>query len=132
MYEYSISEVIKVVDGDTLEVVFDVGFSMFCKQRVRLDGIDTPESFTSDANEKKFGLEAKEFLKEWVSKQKKLRAKTTKDDKYGRILARIYGDNPDVCINDEMINKGYAWVYDGGTKQKDFNHLLEQRKKAAV
>jgi micrococcal nuclease len=51
MYEYSISEVVKVVDGDTLEVVFDVGFSMFCKQRVRLDGIDTPESFTSDANE---------------------------------------------------------------------------------
>ena len=129
MYEYAISEVVKVVDGDTIEVVFDVGFSMFCKQRVRLDGIDTPESITSDPNEKKYGMEAKEFLKEWVSKQKTFRAKTTKDDKYGRILAQVYGDvNPSVSVNEELIRQGYAWGYGGGTKAKDFNQLLEQRK----
>lgn len=129
MYEYAISEVVKVVDGDTLEVIFDVGFSMFRKERIRLDGIDTPESITSDQHEKKFGLEAKEFLKDWISKQKKLRAKTTKDDKYGRILAQVYGDvNPNVSVNEELINKGYAWGYDGGTKKKDFEQLLEKRK----
>ena len=129
MYEYTVTEVVKVVDGDTLDVIFDVGFSMFRKERIRLDGIDTPESRTSDANEKKFGMEAKKFLKDWVSKQKKLRAKTTKDDKYGRILAQIYGDvNPSVSINEELIRQGYAWGYDGGTKAKDFNKLLEQRK----
>ena len=62
MYEYEIREVTKVVDGDTVDVVFDVGFSMFRKERIRLNGIDTPESVTSDANEKKLGLESKQFL----------------------------------------------------------------------
>lgn len=128
MYEYTISQVNKVVDGDTLDVIFDVGFSMFRKERIRLDGIDTPESITSDAHEKKFGLEAKEFLKDWISKQKTLRAKTTKDDKYGRILAQVYGDvDPTVSVNEQMISKGYAWSYTGGTKQKNFQQLLEKR-----
>jgi micrococcal nuclease len=127
MYEYEIKEVTKVVDGDTVDVVFDVGFSMFRKERIRLNGIDTPESVTSDANEKKLGLESKQFLQMWLSRQTKLRAKTTKDDKYGRILAEVYGDDG-VCINEEMVRKGYAWAYDGGTKQKDFAVLLERRK----
>jgi micrococcal nuclease len=127
MYEYEIREVTKVVDGDTVDVVFDVGFSMFRKERIRLNGIDTPESVTSDANEKKLGLESKQFLQMWLSRQTKLRAKTTKDDKYGRILADVYGDDG-VCVNEEMVRKGYAWAYDGGTKQKDFAVLLERRK----
>jgi micrococcal nuclease len=127
MYEYEIKEVTKVVDGDTVDVVFDVGFSMFRKERIRLNGIDTPESVTSDANEKKLGLESKQFLQMWLSRQTKLRAKTTKDDKYGRILADVYGDDG-VCVNEEMVRKGYAWAYDGGTKQKDFAVLLERRK----
>jgi len=127
MYEYEIKEVTKVVDGDTVDVVFDVGFSMFRKERIRLNGIDTPESVTSDANEKKLGLESKQFLQMWLSRQTKLRAKTTKDDKYGRILAEVYGDDG-VCVNEEMVRKGYAWAYDGGTKQKDFAVLLERRK----
>lgn len=128
MYEYAIKEVIKVVDGDTIDVIFDVGFSMFRKERIRLDGIDTPESSTSDIYEKAFGIESKEFLKEWIGNQKSLRAKTTKDDKYGRILAEIYGDNG-VCINKLIVEKGYAWGYDGGTKKKDFDLLLERRVK---
>jgi micrococcal nuclease len=126
MYEYAIKEVIKVVDGDTIDVIFDVGFSMFRKERIRLDGIDTPESSTSDLNEKRFGLESKQFLQIWLSKQSSLRAKTKKDDKYGRILAEIYGDDS-ICINDLMVESGFAWKYDGGTKGKDFNLLLEKR-----
>jgi micrococcal nuclease len=122
MYEYKINEVVKVVDGDTLDVVFDVGFSMFCKQRVRLLGLDTPETHTSNEREKKMGLEAKAFVNSWISGQKGLIGKTTKDDKYGRILAMIYGDGG-VCLNDELVSKGYAWLYDGGTKHKDLDAL---------
>lgn len=129
MYEYQVKEMIKVVDGDTVDVVFDLGFSMFSKQRIRLDGIDTPETHTTNEEEKKMGLEAKAFVTEWFASQKKLRAETTKDDKYGRILARVYGDN-NSCINDEMIAKGHAWLYDGGTKHKDLNVLKEIRAKA--
>lgn len=128
MYEYEIKEVIKVVDGDTIDVVFDVGFSMFRKERIRLNGIDTPESVTKDDKEKSFGLEAKTFVAEWIKKQKKIRAKTSKDDKYGRILAEVYGDNGS-CLNEDMVRLGYAWKYDGGTKHKDLNALLEQRRK---
>jgi endonuclease YncB( thermonuclease family) len=127
MYEYEIREVTKVVDGDTIDVVFDVGFSMFRKERIRLNGIDTPESVTSDVTEKKLGLESKQFLQMWLSRQTKIRAKTTKDDKYGRILAEVYGDDG-VCVNRLMVEKGYAWDYDGGTKHKDFAILLERRK----
>ena len=128
MYEYEIREVTKVVDGDTVDVVFDVGFSMFRKERIRLNGIDTPESVTSDVHEKKLGLESKQFLQLWLSKQTKIWAKTTKkDDKYGRILAEVYGDDG-VCVNQLMVEKGFAWSYDGGTKQKDFAALLERRK----
>lgn len=128
MYEYAIKEIIKVVDGDTIDVIFDVGFSMFRKERIRLDGIDTPESVTSDSYEKKFGLESKQFLQVWLSKQSKLIAKTKKDDKYGRILADIYGDDG-ICVNKLMVESGFAWGYDGGTKDKDFKLLLERRAK---
>jgi micrococcal nuclease len=129
MYEYQIKEVSEVVDGDTIDMVFDMGFSMFCEQRVRLAGVDTPETHTTNEEEKKMGLEAKEFVRAWIKAQKTLKAKTTKDDKYGRILTQIYGDN-DVCLNDQLITKGYAWLYDGGTKHKDLQALKEQRSKA--
>ena len=128
MYEYQIKEVSEVVDGDTVDMVFDMGFGMFCKQRVRLEGIDTPETHTTNDEEKKMGLEAKAFVEKWIKAQKTLRAKTTKDDKYGRILAQVYGDNG-ICLNDQMVAKGYAWLYDGGTKHKDLKVLKEQRSK---
>ena len=126
MYEYKIVKVEKVVDGDTVDVLFDVGFSMFRKERVRLNGIDTPESITKDPKEKILGHDAKEFVVEWVRTQQTLTAKTTKDDKYGRILGDIYGDDG-VCLNEMMVAKGYAWKYDGGTKVKDFDALMEKR-----
>lgn len=129
MYEYEITKVEKVVDGDTVDVMFDVGFSMFRKERVRLHGIDTPETASKDPQEKALGKEAKEFVAKWLRTQKTLKARTTKDDKYGRILAHIYGDGG-VCLNEEMVSKGYAWAYDGGTKVKDMALLLERRKAA--
>jgi micrococcal nuclease len=126
MYEYKIVKVEKVIDGDTVDVLFDVGFSMFRKERVRLNGIDTPESITKDPKEKILGHDAKAFVVEWVQTQKTLTAKTTKDDKYGRILGDIYGDDG-VCLNEIMVAKGYAWKYDGGTKVKDYDALMEKR-----
>ena len=70
MHEYQIKEVIKVVDGDTIDIVIDLGFSIFTKQRIRLAGIDTPESITKDIIEKQFGLEAKETLTKWLGIRK--------------------------------------------------------------
>ena len=128
MYEYTITQIIKVVDGDTIDVMFDVGCSIFRKERVRLLGIDSPETRTTNEIEKKLGIESKEFVEKWLNSQNKLVAITTKDDKYGRILAKIYGTNK-ICLNEDMVSKGFAWYYDGGTKRKDFDSLLEQRKK---
>lgn len=127
MYEYNINEVLKIVDGDTVDILIDVGFDMLRKERVRLNRIDTPESSSKDITEKQLGLEAKEYLTNWLKKNKKLRIKTIKDDKYGRILGDIFNETGE-CINDLLIEKGYAWSYDGGTKTKDLNILLEKRK----
>lgn len=125
MYEYEI-KVQKVIDGDTIDVLFDVGFNMFREERIRLAGIDTPETASKDKREKSMGIEAKVFVAEWLRGKKNLRAKTTKDDKYGRILAHIY-DEEGKCLNEEIVAKGYAWRYDGTTKVKDYDALLEQR-----
>jgi micrococcal nuclease len=126
MYEYEITKVEKVVDGDTLDVLLDVGFSMFRKERIRLKGIDAPETATRDLKEKEMGKQAKAFAAGWLKAQSRLTARTTKDDKYGRILADIHGDSG-VCLNEEMVRRGYAWEYDGGTKAKDLSVLVERR-----
>lgn len=126
MYEYGIKEIVKVVDGDTIVAVLDLGFGIFKTERMRLEGIDTPESITKDKEEKALGMEAKQYLKDWLKGQSALRVKTSKDDKYGRTLGIVYGDGP-VSINEEMIAKGYAWEYQGETKVKDFSLLKEKR-----
>lgn len=131
LYEYGMV-VDKVVDGDTIDATFDLGFSTFRKDRVRIAGIDSPETHTTNEREKKMGLEAKAFIESWFKEQKgSLVARTTKDDKYGRMLATIWGDNGR-CLNEEIVTKGYAWKYDGGTKRKDFDALVEQRKASAA
>ena len=127
MYTYIIKEIIKIVDGDTVDLLIDLGFGLCLKQRVRLYDIDAPEISTKDLQEKKFGLECKEYLTEWLSKQSVLSIRTYKDDKYGRILGQIFGDN-DVCINDLMVNDGYCWIYDEKNRTKDLQILLERRK----
>lgn len=129
MYEYHVKKVHKVVDGDTIDVDIDLGFNVSYFQRVRLAGIDTPESRTSDEYEKKLGLESKEWLKKALDGATKVIIKTEKPDsseKYGRILGWLYVN--DVNLNLAMIDQGYAWSYMGDTKIKDFPALLAKRK----
>jgi micrococcal nuclease len=130
MYEYHIKKVLKVVDGDTIDVDIDLGFSVSFTQRVRLAGIDTPESRTKDLKEKALGLECKDFVSKQIKAATTITIKTEKLDsseKYGRILGWVYLDNASKSLNELMIDNGYAWTYDGGTKKKDFDELLAKR-----
>lgn len=130
MYEYFVKEVTNVVDGDTIDVVIDLGFDISFSSRVRLAGIDTPESRTKDKVEKALGLESKKYLAERIKAAKNVVIKTEKMDsfeKYGRILGWLYLDGEGNSINHEMIEKGYAWGYLGDTKVKDFEALAKAR-----
>lgn len=131
MYEYTIKKVLNVVDGDTIDIEIDLGFDISYTSRVRLAGLDTPESRTTDLAEKKLGLEAKEYLKSKLEKASVIVIKTEKPDsteKYGRILGWLFLDKNNKSLNEQMVAEGYAWKYDGGTKTKDLNALLKLRK----
>ena len=125
MYEYAIKEDLRAVDGDTIDVLIDLGFDLTKKERIRLAGIDTPESRTRNLEEKKMGLEAKEYLQNKLDNCNDLRVKTEKDGKYGRMLGWLHGNDED--INRIMVIKGYAWEYDGGTKEKSLEALRASR-----
>ena len=130
MYEYRIKKVLKVVDGDTIDVDIDLGFNISYTQRVRLAGIDTPESRTKDAREKALGLEVKDKLKKAIDAAKVVVVKTELPDsseKYGRILGWVYLDGDTRSLNEQLIDEGYAWGYMGDTKVKDFDALLAKR-----
>ena len=132
MYEYRVKKVLKVVDGDTIDVDIDLGFDISYTQRVRLAGIDTPESRTTDKVEKALGLEVKEKLKKAIDAAKDVVIKTEKPDsseKYGRILGWVFLDGATKSINEQLIEEGYAWGYMGETKIKDFDALLAKRNK---
>jgi micrococcal nuclease len=131
MYEYYIRKVENVVDGDTIDVLIDLGFDILFQSRVRLAGIDTPESRTKDKAEKALGLESKEYLKQHLKDAKSVVIKTEKmnsTEKYGRILGWVYINGDTESLNDKMINDGYAWGYMGDTKVKDFDALIKARK----
>ena len=130
MYEYNIKKVTKVVDGDTIDVDIDLGFNISYAQRVRLAGIDTPESRTKDAREKALGLEVKNKVKSAIDSAKTVIIKTELPDsteKYGRILGWVYLDGAAKSLNEQLIDEGYAWGYMGETKVKDFDALLAKR-----
>ena len=130
-YIYRVKKVIKVVDGDTIDADIDLGFDISLTKRVRLSGVDTPESRTIDLKEKKLGLESKEWLKHKLEFAKDVLIKTELPDsteKYGRILGNLYVNNEALSLNQQMIDEGYALAYDGGTKDKNFDVLLERRK----
>lgn len=114
MYEYE-AKVTKIVDGDTIDVEIDLGFDITIKQRLRLKGIDTPETKTKNKEEKELGLKAKRITEECIRGAKSIIVKTYKDDKYGRILADVIADG--VNVNQKLINEGFAVAYDGGKKQ---------------
>ena len=134
-YNFRVVEINRVLDGDTIDVTIDLGFDLFKKERVRVAGVDTPEKRTRDLEEKALGIDATNWLKE------KLEGALAGDDdlvirtelvggvgKYGRLLGWLYIGDGDVSLNEQMIDEGYAWAYDGGTKQKDFEELREIRR----
>ena len=129
-YIYRIKQITKVVDGDTIDADIDLGFDISLSKRIRLAAVDTPESRTADANEKKYGLESKEWLKHKVENAKNILIKTELPDsteKYGRIIGHLFINDQEKSLNDQMINEGYAWTYDGGTKKKNFAELDAKR-----
>jgi micrococcal nuclease len=130
MFEYYVKQVTKVVDGDTIDVVIDLGFDISFTTRVRLAGIDTPESRTRDLAEKALGLESKKYLADRLKDAKNIVIKTEKinsTEKFGRVLGWLYVNGEDNSLNIELIDKGYAWKYLGSTKVKDFDELKTKR-----
>ena len=120
MYEYRCT-VVKIIDGDTVDVDIDLGFGVWMKkQRIRMYGIDTPESRTRDLEEKKYGLAAKEFLTGMLDDEAGITLKTHKDaeGKFGRILGELWRntDYADQSINEYMIEKHHAVRYMGQSK----------------
>lgn len=131
MYEYRVKKLIAVIDGDTIDVEIDLGFDISILKRVRLAGIDTPESRTTDKMEKSLGLESKAKLKQMLSSATTIVIKTEKPDsseKYGRVLGWLYIDDTKISVNDTLIASGYAWSYLGDTKVKNFDELIQKRK----
>ena len=134
-YNFRVTKIDKVLDGDTIDVTIDLGFDLYKKERVRIAGVDTPEKRTRDLEEKELGIHATNWLKE------KLEGAISGDDdlvirtelvggtgKYGRLLGWCYIGDAELSLNEQMITEGYAWAYDGGTKQKDFEELREIRR----
>ena len=125
----------KVVDGDTIDVTIDLGFDLYKKERVRIAGVDTPEKRTRDLEEKALGLDAtywmKKQLDDTIKGDEELIIRTELKGgtgKYGRLLGWLYVGEDTVSLNEKMITEGYAWAYDGGTKQKNFEELREIRR----
>lgn len=118
MYEYIVREVTKVVDGDTVDLMIDLGFNMFTIQRIRLAGIDTPEIHTKNLDEKRKGEDAKAFVIDFfehsMEEGYQIYVKTTIDDKYGRMLGRITSNNQ--CLNDLLLSNNLATKYEGKRK----------------
>ena len=129
------TEIVKVLDGDTIDVLIDLGFDLYKKERVRIAGVDTPEKRTRNLEEKELGIDATNWLK------KELEDVLAGDDeliirtelhggvgKYGRLLGWLYVGDETVSLNEQMITQGYAHAYDGGTKDMNLEKLREIRR----
>ena len=134
-YNFRVTKIKKVLDGDTIDVVIDLGFDLAKTERVRIAGVDTPEKRTRNLEEKALGLDATNWLKdklnETIKGEDELVVRTELKGgvgKYGRLLGWLYVGDSDLSLNEQMITEGYAWPYDGGTKQKDFEELREIRR----
>ena len=133
-YNFRVIKINRVVDGDTIDVTIDLGFDLFKKERVRVAGVDTPKKRTRDLEEKALGIDATNWLKNHLDS-----AITGEEDliirtelvggmgKYGRLLGWLYIGDAELSLNEKMIRR-YAWAYDGGTKQKNFEELREIRR----
>lgn len=134
-YNFRVIKINRVVDGDTIDVTIDLGFDLYKKERVRVAGVDTPEKRTRDLEEKELGIDAtnwlKKHLEEAISGEEDLVIRTELVGgvgKYGRLLGWLYIADSQLSLNEMMIEEGYAWAYDGGTKQKNFEELREIRR----
>ena len=134
-YNFRVVKINKVVDGDTIDVTIDLGFDLYKKERVRIAGVDTPEKRTRDLEEKELGIHATNWMKdkltETIKGDEELIIRTELKGgtgKYGRLLGWLYVGEGDISLNEQMITEGYAWAYDGGTKQKNFEELREIRR----
>ena len=134
-YNFRVTKINRVVDGDTIEVTIDLGFDLYKKARVRVAGVDTPEKRTRNKEEKALGIDATNWLKdkleEAIKGDDELTIRTELKGgvgKYGRLLGWLYIGDDNVSLNEQMIGEGYAWPYDGGTKKKDFEELRELRR----
>ena len=134
-YNFRVTKIDRVLDGDTIDVTIDLGFELYKKERVRIAGVDTPEKRTRNLEEKALGLDATDWLKD------KLEGAISGDDdlvirtelvggtgKYGRLLGWCYIGDSTVSLNEQMIEEGYAHAYDGGTKNMDLEVLREIRR----
>ena len=134
-YNFRVTKINRVIDGDTIDVTLDLGFSLTKKERVRIAGVDTPEKRTRNLEEKALGIDATNWLKD------KIKDTLTGDNeltirtelvggvgKYGRLLGWLYVGDDVLSLNEQMITEGYAWPYDGGKKQKDFEELRQIRR----
>ena len=134
-YNFRVTKIDKVLDGDTIDVTIDLGFDLYKKERVRIAGVDTPEKRTRDLEEKALGIDATNWLKEKLTEtikgDEELLIRTELKGgvgKYGRLLGWLYIGDATISLNELMIEEGYAWEYDGGTKQKNFETLREIRR----
>jgi len=134
-YNFRVTKINRVVDGDTIDVTIDLGFDLYKKERVRVAGIDTPEKRTRDLEEKALGIDATNWLKgtleDTIKGDNELTIRTELKGgmgKYGRLLGWLYVGEDDISLNEQMIKEGYAWEYDGGTKKKNFEELREIRR----
>ena len=127
MYRYRVN-VTRVVDGDTVDVDIDLGFGMwYKKQRVRLMGIDTPESRTRDLEEKFYGLQAKAHLTSLMEKADEIQLVSHDKGKFGRILGEIFDPDSMVSINVQMIENHHAVPYVGQSKDEtETGHLANR------
>ena len=134
-YNFRVVKVNRVVDGDTIDVTIDLGFDLMKKERVRVAGVDTPEKRTRNLEEKALGIDATNWLKkkleDTIKGEDELIIRTELKGgvgKYGRLLGWLYVGEDNVSLNEKMIEEGYAWSYDGGTKQKNFEDLRQIRR----
>ena len=124
MYRYN-ATLVRVIDGDTIDAMIDLGFDIQIKKRIRFAGIDAPESRTRNLAEKKMGLAAKERVIEIIAGAANVfELESTEIGKYGRVLGRIHISKlagkdviTQVCVNDMLVEEGYAVEYDGGKRK---------------
>ena len=134
-YNFRVTKINRVIDGDTIDVTLDLGFSLTKKERVRIAGVDTPEKRTRNLEEKELGIDAtnwlKDKIKDTLAGDNELTIRTELVGgvgKYGRLLGWLYVGDDVTSLNEQMISEGYAWEYDGGTKKKDFEELRQIRR----